>query len=72
MFEPVEHLERMYSLDNAFALDELQAWAARVENGLGHFPPMLCELKVDGLAVDLVYREGRLHLARHPWGRPHR
>jgi DNA ligase (NAD+) len=60
MFEPVEHLERMYSLDNAFALDELQAWAARVENGLGHFPPMLCELKVDGLAVDLVYREGRL------------
>lgn len=60
MFEPVEHLERMYSLDNAFDLDELQAWAARVENGLGHFPHMLCELKVDGLAVDLVYRQGRL------------
>jgi DNA ligase (NAD+) len=60
MFEPVEHLERMYSLDNAFDLDELGAWSARVENGLGSFPTMLCELKVDGLAVDLVYRDGVL------------
>ncbi len=60
MFEPVEHLERMYSLDNAFDRDELQAWAQRIENALGSFPPMLCELKVDGLAVDLVYRDGRL------------
>ncbi len=60
MFEPVEHLERMYSLDNAFDPAELEAWAQRVENGLSSFPPMLCELKVDGLAVDLVYRDGRL------------
>ncbi len=60
MFEPVEHLERMYSLDNAFDRDELAAWAQRIENGLGAFPPMLCELKVDGLAVDLVYRDGQL------------
>ncbi len=60
MFEPVEHLERMYSLDNAFSADELHAWAQRVEQGLGRVPPMLCELKVDGLAVDLVYRDGRL------------
>ncbi len=60
MFEPVEHLERMYSLDNAFDREELQAWAQRIENGLGSFPPMLCELKVDGLAVDLVYRDGKL------------
>lgn len=60
MFEPVVHLERMYSLDNAFDLDELTAWAQRIENGLGSFPPLLCELKVDGLAVDLVYRNGRL------------
>ena len=57
MFEPVEHLERMYSLDNAFDLDELTAWAQRIENGLGSLPPLLCELKVDGLAVDLVYRK---------------
>lgn len=60
MFEPVEHLERMYSLDNAFTDEELRAWVARVEAGLPKFPAMLCELKVDGLAVDLVYRDGSL------------
>jgi DNA ligase (NAD+) len=60
MFEPVEHLERLYSLDNAFSVEELRAWAHRVEHGLGFLPPMLCELKVDGLAVDLVYRDGQL------------
>lgn len=60
MFEPVEHLERMYSLDNAFDREELRAWAQRVESGLGRFPALLCELKVDGLAVDLVYRDGVL------------
>lgn len=60
MFEPVEHLLRMYSLDNAFSLDEVQAWAARVDKGAGESPALLCELKVDGLAVDLVYAEGRL------------
>lgn len=60
MFEPVEHLERMYSLDNAFDHAELTAWAHRIESALGSFPTMLCELKVDGLAVDVVYRNGRL------------
>ena len=60
MFEPVEHLVRMYSLDNAFSLDEVQAWAARVVKGAGEAPVLLCELKVDGLAVDLVYADGRL------------
>ena len=60
MFEPVEHLQQMYSLDNAFAPDELAAWAQRIENNLGALPPLLCELKVDGLAVDLVYRDGWL------------
>jgi DNA ligase (NAD+) len=60
MFEPVEHLERMYSLDNAFTDDELVAWADRVSGAVGGFPPVLCELKIDGLAVDLVYRSGRL------------
>jgi DNA ligase (NAD+) len=49
MFEPVEHLERMMSLDNAFGLGELAAWAARVEKDLGEVPEMLCELKIDGL-----------------------
>jgi len=60
MFEPVEHLMRMYSLDNAFSLEEVQAWAARVDKGAGESPALLCELKVDGLAVDLVYIDGRL------------
>ena len=60
MFEPVEHLQRLYSLDNAFTDDELTAWAKRIERELGDLPELLCELKVDGLAVDLVYRDGRL------------
>ena len=60
MFEPVEHLQRMYSLDNAFDSGELTAWVERVEHGLGSVPPMLCELKIDGLAVDAVYVDGRL------------
>ena len=57
-FTPVEHLQRMLSLDNAFTDEELVAWAARVEQE-GE-PAYLCELKVDGLAVDLVYERGAL------------
>ncbi len=60
MFEPVEHLERMLSLDNAFSIDEVRGWADRVSRDIGTLPELLCELKVDGLAVDLVYREGHL------------
>ncbi|MET9663908.1 NAD-dependent DNA ligase LigA [Streptomyces sp. NPDC006475] len=57
----VEHRERMLSLDNAFDEGELSAWAERVARDVGtsdfHF---LCELKVDGLAVNLTYEKGRL------------
>ena len=60
MFDPVEHLVRLYSLDNAFTDAELTAWADRVVATVGEFPPVLCELKIDGLAVDVVYRHGRL------------
>ena len=60
MFEPVKHLQRMLSLDNAFSLDEVRAWSDRVVKDVGTLPALLCELKVDGLAVDLVYRRGRL------------
>jgi DNA ligase (NAD+) len=60
MFEPVTHLQRMYSLDNAFDAEELNAWLERVEHGLGAMPELLCELKIDGLAVDAVYVDGRL------------
>ncbi|SEO90625.1 NAD-dependent DNA ligase LigA [Trujillonella endophytica] len=59
-FAPVEHLERMQSLDNAFSSDELSAWAARVEREAGSGAGYLCELKVDGLAVALLYERGRL------------
>ncbi|WP_234356206.1 NAD-dependent DNA ligase LigA [Blastococcus sp. Marseille-P5729] len=59
-FEPVEHLQRMYSLDNAFSDAEMQAWAARVERTVGEGARYLCELKIDGLAVDLVYEKGVL------------
>lgn len=58
-FEPVDHLERMLSLDNAFSFDELREWAARVERDAGPVK-YLCELKIDGLAVNLLYEEGRL------------
>lgn len=60
MFEPVEHLARMYSLDNVFDAEELQAWLDRVAKGLDGTPEMLCELKIDGLAVDAVYVDGQL------------
>jgi DNA ligase (NAD+) len=59
-FSPVQHLERMQSLDNAFSSDELSAWAARVERDGAAGAGYLCELKVDGVAVDLVYEQGRL------------
>jgi DNA ligase (NAD+) len=60
LFTPVEHLERLMSLDNAFSDEELDAWAARVEREVGAGASYLCELKVDGLAIDLVYERGRL------------
>ena len=59
-FAPVQHLQRLLSLDNAFSWDELAAWAARAEREHGHIAEYLCELKIDGLAVDLVYEKGRL------------
>jgi DNA ligase (NAD+) len=60
LFTPVTHLERLLSLDNVFSTDELAAWAARVERDAGEPVDYLCELKVDGLAVDLVYENGVL------------
>ena len=59
-FTPVAHHERMLSLDNAFTVEELAAWAQRVERDAGSPPSYLCELKVDGLAVAVVYERGRL------------
>jgi len=58
-FVAVDHLERMLSLDNTFDADELGAWVDRVEKELGP-TPYLCELKIDGLAINLLYENGRL------------
>ena len=59
LFTPVEHLERLLSLDNVFSDEDLGGWADRVTR-LGGTGPYLCELKIDGLAIDLVYSDGAL------------
>jgi DNA ligase (NAD+) len=58
-FRAVTHLERMMSLDNVFSDEEFAAWSARATREVP-VPTWLCELKIDGLAVDLVYEDGRL------------
>lgn len=58
-FTAVDHLERMLSLDNTFDADELGAWVDRVEKELGP-TDYICELKIDGLALNLLYEDGRL------------
>ena len=59
-FTAVDHLQRMESLDNAFSRDELAAWYARLGRDGVEEPALLCELKVDGLAINLLYEDGRL------------
>jgi DNA ligase (NAD+) len=58
-FTPVDHIERLMSLGNVFSADELHEWAARARKE-APAARWLCELKIDGLAVALVYRDGRL------------
>jgi DNA ligase (NAD+) len=59
-FETVSHIERMQSLDNAFSTDDLSAWLGRVEKEVGTLAAFLCELKIDGLAISLLYEDGHL------------
>ena len=65
-FTAVEHLQRMYSLEDVFSLEELEAWIAKAEASVAKLgngtagPAWLTELKIDGLAVNLLYRDGRL------------
>lgn len=59
-FTAVDHLERMLSLDNVFDFDELRTWASRVEAETGSNLHYLCEVKIDGVALNLVYEKGRL------------
>ncbi|MGO4956134.1 NAD-dependent DNA ligase LigA [Luteococcus sp. Sow4_B9] len=60
-FAPVTHAERMLSLDNVFSPEELQEWLARTHKSMGEAgSKYLCELKIDGLAINLTYERGRL------------
>jgi len=62
-FEPVQHAARMYSMDDAMNLEELDAWLSRTDEALGATPTnpvaYTCELKIDGLGVALTYRDGQ-------------
>jgi len=59
-FESADHLEPMMSLDNAFSFEELLAWEHRIRRDGVEDAEYLCELKVDGLAINLLYEGGRL------------
>lgn len=59
-FVPVRHERRMYSLDNAMDLGELDAWIERVTEAFGHMVPVVCELKIDGSSIALTYENGVL------------
>ena len=58
-FEQRDHIEKMMSLDNVFDLEELATWFDRVEKEISS-PTYLCEVKVDGLAINLTYEDGQL------------
>ena len=66
-FEPVQHAARMYSMDDAMNLEELDAWLSRTDEALGASPTnpvaYTCELKIDGLGVALTYRDGQFSRA---------
>jgi DNA ligase (NAD+) len=63
LFNPIVHAERMLSLDNVFSIDEFLAWATKVERDSGRSVDYLCELKIDGLAINLRYVNGVLQSA---------
>jgi DNA ligase (NAD+) len=56
----VRHEIPLLSLENAYAPEELKAWAERVVDRLGRTPPFVCELKIDGLSISLLYENGAL------------
>ncbi|EAR25610.1 DNA ligase [marine actinobacterium PHSC20C1] len=60
LFDPVEHAERMLSLDNVFSIEEFADWAAKVQRDSARAVDFLCELKIDGLAINLRYIDGVL------------
>jgi DNA ligase (NAD+) len=63
LFSAVEHLSPMMSLDNVTSMEELSAWSKRMERYIEAGVDCVCELKLDGLAVSLLYLDGRLSRA---------
>ena len=59
-FAPIQHERRMYSLDDAMGVEELDEWLARVKEFFGTIPELVCELKIDGSSVAFTYEGGRL------------
>ncbi len=59
-FQPVDHLERMMSLDNVFNDDEMRQWVGKAAAETGSDIHYVCEVKIDGVALNLVYENGRL------------
>ena len=59
-FAPILHERRMYSLDNAMSIQELDAWILRVQEAFGKMVPVMCELKIDGSSIALTYERGVL------------
>ena len=57
-FEEIKHKYRLYSLDNTYSYDELKKWYERVTKECGFEPELVCELKIDGLAIALAYKNG--------------
>ncbi|MEY5017945.1 MAG: hypothetical protein RL431_994, partial [Actinomycetota bacterium] len=60
LFDPVVHRERMYSLDNVFSNEELTGWLTKTARDSGVQPRWLCEVKIDGLALNVRYENGVL------------
>ena len=60
LFAPVTHAARMMSLDNVFSEEQFMDWAARIKKDTGREVNYLCELKIDGLAINLRYENGKL------------
>ncbi len=63
LFAEARHQQPMMSLDNATTFEDLQAWAKRMERFISGDVAFTCELKIDGLAMSLLYRDGRLERA---------
>lgn len=59
-FAAIAHESRMYSLDNAMDIEELEAWLERVVEAFGKMVPVVCELKIDGSSIALTYEDGVL------------